>query len=73
MNLVTLKITTELGAEYVFPDLPKETIDALLVNDAIVMFSQISLINQSGACLVIPRRIIKTIEVNGEVAWPSHV
>lgn len=69
MTLVTVKIVTELGAEYVFPDVLKETMDALLSSDTLHGFAQISLVNQSAACLVIPRRIIKTISVNGEVRW----
>jgi hypothetical protein len=71
MTLVTVKIVTELGAEYAFPDVLRETVDSLLSSDTLHGFSQISFVNQSAACLVVPRRIIKTISVDGEIRWRS--
>ena len=72
-NLVTLTITTTLDAKYEFPDVLTKVANDLLVSDTLHGFVQVSFVNQSGACLIIPRHVIKTIAVDGEVRWVSRV
>lgn len=72
-KLVTVKITTELEATYEFPDMFLNALETLLASENLHGFAQISLVNASSACLVLPTRIIKTIEVNGEIKWRSRV
>ncbi len=67
--LVAVMVVTELGAEYHFPDVLRSQIEPLLVSDTLHGFTQLTVINQSGACLVIPKRIIKTIALDGEIKW----
>lgn len=71
-KLVRVKITTELGAVYEFPDMIAQILEPLIASENLCGFPQISLVNASSACLVLPVRIIKTIEVDGEVKWHSR-
>lgn len=73
MKLVTITVTTTLGAEYKFPDVMSKVADDLLISDTLHGFVQVTFVNQSGACLIIPRQIIQTIAVEGEVRWRSPV
>lgn len=73
LGLVIIEIDTTQGSRYVFPDMPWDVLSVLVQNDTLLGFSQLSLVNQSGAALVIPTRIIRTIRVNGEVKWVSSV
>lgn len=68
-SLVRVTITTELGAVYELPDMFAHVLETLLVSDKLHGFPQISLVNASSACLVMPTRIIKTIAVDGEIKW----
>jgi hypothetical protein len=71
-KLVKVKITTELEAVYEFPDMFLSALDTLIASENLHGFAQVSLVNASSACLVLPSRIIKTIEVDGEVKWRSR-
>lgn len=68
-KLVKLTLTTSLGAEYVLPDMPEKTVEELIKSPNLHGFSSLSLVNQSGACLIIPVRTIETITVDGEIKW----
>lgn len=72
-GLVQVTITTELGAVYEFPDMFLHVLETLIASETLHGFAQVSLINQSSACLVLPTRIVKTIAVNGEIKWRSRV
>lgn len=65
-TLVVVGIDTQLGAHYIFPDVPRKTIEDLLITGGLHTFTQLSIVNASGAALVIPTRIIQTIYVDGE-------
>jgi len=67
--LVTLTITTLLDAEYSFPDVATKVAEDLLRSDTLHGFVQVTFVNASNACLIIPRQIIKTIAVDGKVRW----
>lgn len=69
IKLVKLTLTTFLEAEYVLPDVPDKTIEELIKSPSLHGFTTLSLVNQSGACLMLPSRIIKTVAVDGEVRW----
>lgn len=71
--LVQVAVTTELGAVYNFPDMLKSHVDALVMSPNLHGFAQITFVNQSTACLIIPARIIKTIAVDGEIKWRCPV
>ena len=73
LSLVVVEVETKLGARYVFPDMPWDVLSELCRNNAILGFSQLSLVNQSGAAFIIPTRIIKSIKANGEVTWVCPV
>lgn len=67
LHLVQVEFETLLGATYSFPDMNLEEVEHLLKD-----FHQdrdITLVNMSRACLVIPPRIVKTIRVGGEERW----
>lgn len=73
VKLATVTITTELDAVYTLPDMFVGSVESLTNSENLHGFAQISLVNVSGACLIMPSRIIKTIAVNGEVVWRSRV
>ena len=68
-KLVKVKIETQLGAIYEFPDMALATMEALIASETLHGFAQVSLVNQSGSCLVVPARIINTISIDGEIKW----
>ena len=68
-SLVSVIVTTELGAVYHFPDMQRAHVEALLKSPNLHGFAQVTFVNQSAACLVIPARIIRTIAVDGEIKW----
>lgn len=67
--LVDLTITTHLDAKYIFPDVLTKAANDLLGSETLHGFVQVTFVNQSGACLIVPRHIIKTIAVGEEVRW----
>lgn len=73
LPLVKLTIITSLDAEYIFPDVPEKSIEELVKSPNLHGFPSLSIVNQSGACLVLPTRIIKTIAVNGEIKWRTYL
>jgi hypothetical protein len=62
------EIETRLGAVYRFPDVDGEVYvpKGAGLNAAVTGFT---IINASGACLVIPWRIIRQIRLDNEVIW----
>jgi hypothetical protein len=72
-KLVEVVVTTREGARYVFPDMAEGELRKVLPESGRLLASMPSLMmaNASVAVLTIPFRIIKTIEVGGEVLWAS--
>lgn len=72
-DLVTVNVETKLGVHYVFPDMPRAEMEQLFSSSLspAVVTGQLTLVNLSKACLVMPFRIVKTISINGEQRWPS--
>jgi hypothetical protein len=66
--LKTCEIETRLGAVYRFPDVDGEVYvpKGAGLNAAV---TGLTIVNASGACLVIPWRIVQKIRVDGEVIW----
>lgn len=64
----TCEIETRLGAKYVFPDMT-DKIHLPVGAGLDVGKSSITLVNTSGAALVLPFRIVKTIRLDGTVIW----
>ena len=67
--LSDLVLGTELGAWYTFPDVDMAEI-IRLVQSMPISLAQLTVVNASGACLVVPVRII-TYVANGDrsVVW----
>lgn len=64
------KITTRLGATYVFPDVGDEVeipIGAGFSDNS----TSLTIVNISGACLVLPWRVIDTIVFGEETIWTA--
>jgi hypothetical protein len=62
MKLVNVYMETLEGATYAFPDMDNEILEKVLNNEGTWRaLGSLSLVNVSGACMVIPTRIIKTI------------
>lgn len=68
VELVKVTIETSLGSTYEFPDMTRSAVERL-IKDNISFQGDLTLANVSGAVMVIPTRIIKTLAVNGEVKW----
>lgn len=77
MQLMHVYIETLEGASYSFPDMDKEKLEQLLGNDSTwKALGSLVLVNASGACLVVPTRIIKTIALNPDFVdalWTASV
>lgn len=69
MKLVTVELRTQLGAVYVFPDMPDEEMRKMLEAIGNTSMSQLTLVNVSQAVLCTPLRILATILVDGEERW----
>jgi len=65
--LVDVEFRTSLEAVYLFPDVPTSVVDRLISDFNYTV--QVTLINVSGACLVVPARIVTTILVGGVQRW----
>lgn len=71
-KLVTVRFETTLGAHYTFPDLDSSIFEKVLMQEeAWRRLGAIALSNASGACLVVPTRIIETILVDGVIRWTA--
>lgn len=70
-RLVEVVVTTKEGARYTFPDMSEDDMRKVLPESGRVLSNMPSLmmVNVSVAVLTIPFRIIKTVEVGGEVLW----
>lgn len=75
--LVTLSISTSLGSTYAFPDMDRGMVTMLIkqLRDNLHVAPSLVLVNESGACLVIPFRIIQSVlaaptdEENKDLYW----
>jgi len=63
-------IRTKTEAEYVFPDIDKDSVHRV-ISLQVYSATSLTLTNISGACLVVPIRIIDTIAVDGEILWKA--
>jgi hypothetical protein len=71
-TLVLVDIETTLGVHYTFPDMDRSIFEKVVANDSVWRsLGSIVLTNASGACLVVPSRIIQTIKIDGEVWWKT--
>lgn len=67
-DLVAVEIETTLGALYVFPDMPRSVLEASFRSGKWDE-GQLTLVNVSGAALVMPNRIVKELRYEGQVHW----
>lgn len=70
-DLVTVTVETHLGAKYVFPDMPKHALDAVIQGRVWASTGHLVLVNVSAAVLSIEARIVKCVEYGGEVRWAN--
>lgn len=68
-DLVEVTVETSLGAKYVFPDMPRTTLDNVIQLKGWKYENPFILVNVSGACLSVPMRIVATVSYDGEVKW----
>lgn len=64
---VTLTFETTLGSKYVIPDVEPKAASDLVAS--LPRFADAGITNASGACLIIPSRILAAVSVDGEVRW----
>ncbi len=69
-DLVEVVVTTHLGAKYVFPDMPRGTLENLIRLSGWDKTGKIVLVNVSAAVLTMDARIVKSVVYDGEVKWP---
>lgn len=63
MTLTTVHIETLEGVTYVFPDMDKDVLERIMGNELTWKgLGALTLVNISGACLVVPTRIIKMVK-----------
>lgn len=67
-DFVNVRILTRTGALYEFPDMSSDAMEKLLEARP-SGWRDLTLTNVSGACMVIPFRIIEELLVNGESKW----
>jgi hypothetical protein len=67
-DLTNVTIETTLGALYVFPDMLRPALEEALRHGAWDE-GQLTLVNVSNACLMMPNRIVKTLSFDGQVRW----
>ncbi len=68
-DLTVVTVKTKEGSEYCFPDVPRSMLKNILANRGWNCTGQVALVNISGACLVMPARIVATLSYDGEVKW----
>jgi hypothetical protein len=68
VDLVRVVVTTKLGEEHHFPDMPPSLLDAAL-RPGWIENGKLVLVNVSGSVLVVDARIIKSIGYDGKVLW----
>lgn len=67
LRLTVIEFETILGAIYSFPDVDLDELEHMLLH--FTNESNVTLVNVSRACLVIPPRIVKLIRIGGEERW----
>jgi hypothetical protein len=67
LRLVSIEFETTLGAVYSFPDMDLDELESFLRN--FTVDHDVTLVNVSRACLVVPSRIVHVIRVGGEERW----
>jgi hypothetical protein len=68
MALVTIGFLTLEGSAYSFPDVEVEEAERLAAYFP-EKYSQVTLVNASGACLVVPLRVVRVYLVEGQERW----
>ena len=66
-DLTSVRVVTFLGAEYVFPDVPRAMAQTVVLESAWQTLGSFVLVNVSGASMSIPARVVKTVAWDGEV------
>jgi hypothetical protein len=66
--LKTVQIETRLGAIYIFPDVA-EDIRFPSGSGLDANVTSLTITNMSGACLVVPYRIVKKVRFDDAVVW----
>lgn len=67
IKLVDVAVETILGAKYAFPDVEETVVEQVLTS--LERSNNITLVNASNACLILPTRIILTLCMNGVEKW----
>lgn len=70
-DLVDVTVETTLGARYIFPDMPRQALDALVSRAEWLTSTRFSLVNVSNSVLLMEARIIKSVFYDGEVRWKN--
>lgn len=76
MKFQVVEIETKGGAIYRIPSMPETSVGDLighLERFGRISFSELTLVTQDKACLVIPWRIVGVLRVDGEEKWRSLV
>ncbi len=72
MTFCVIEIETKRGEIYRIPSMPVTSMEDLLGHlerFGRISFSELTLVTQDKACLVIPWRIVGVIRVDGEEKW----
>jgi len=69
-QLVEVQVKTTQHSHYVFPDVAREAVERVLAEN-LAASRNLTLVNASGAALVLPTRIIGAVHVDGELRWKA--
>ena len=71
-ELVEVTIETLTGAKYIFPDMPRDMVENLLLrSDTWRTVGRLILVNVSATLISMEARIVKCISWGGEVRWKN--
>ena len=68
-NLVTMWFETTMGVRYEMPDMLSVHTDASLKQFFEAVGENVSVINVSGVCLLLPKRIVGKVGVGERIMW----
>lgn len=69
-DLVEVTIKTKLGAQYVFPDMPRSMLDNVIRLSGWDRIGRLVLVNVSGSVLTLESRIVAAIWYDERAQWP---
>lgn len=67
LRLVSVEFETTLGSVYSFPDMDLNEMESLV--SRFTFENNVTLVNLSQACLVLPARVVKSIRIEGVEKW----